>query len=157
MTLNSMLSTGGRNLDLGVRIDTTNLSSAIVECTFIQPGYTCTIDYGTDSSYTNLDYRDTSSYNRGRVTTIILSQRLRGDTTYYYIVSAENSSQCMKVQGKFPAGMYKRFGVYQWEIGINDTGFITSIHGITCSHRPLKVSSLTSARPYHTLHEINYK
>ena len=156
MTLNSMLSTGGRNPDLGVRIDTTNLSSAIVECTFIQPGYTCTIDYGTDPSYTNLTYRDTS-YTQGRVTTITFSQEVRGDTTYYYIVSAENSSQCMKVQGKFQAGMYKSFGVYQWEIGINDTGFITSIHGITCSHRPLKVSSLTSARPYYTLHEISYK
>ena len=156
MTLNSILSTGGRNHDLVVRINTTNLSSSFVECTFIQPVYTCTIDYGTDPSYTNLDYRDTS-YTQGQVTTIILSQELRGDTTYYYIVSAENSSQCMKVQGKFPAGMYKSFGVYQWEIGINGTGFITSIHGITCSHRPLKVSSLTSARPYYTLHEISYK
>ena len=99
----NFLSTGGRNIDLGVRIDTTNISSAFVECTFFQPGYTCTIDYGTGPSYTNLIYRDTS-FTQGRQTTITLSQRLRGDTTYHYIVSAVSSSQCVRVQGRFRAG-----------------------------------------------------
>ena len=105
-------STASRNIDLGVRTDTTIPSSAIVECSFFQPGYTCTIDYGTDPSYTNLIYRDTSS-TQGRIVTIVLSQRLRADTIYYYNVSAENDSQCVRVQGRFWAGGYLSFSVYQ--------------------------------------------
>ena len=54
------LFTGGTSI-LGVHVDTTNPSNVIVECTILQPGYSCTIDYGTDPSYTNLVYRDTSS------------------------------------------------------------------------------------------------
>ena len=93
--------TGGTNV-LGVRVDTTKPRNVLVECTF-QPEYTCTIDYGTDPSYYNLVYRDTSS-TQGRMVTITLSQRLRGETTYYYIVSAESSSQCVRVQGRFQTG-----------------------------------------------------
>ena len=95
--------TGGRNIDLLVHIDITNLSRAFLECAFFQPGYNCTIEYGTDSSYTNLVYRDTSS-TLGRIATVTLSQRLRGDTTYYYTVSAESNSQCVRVKGRFRAG-----------------------------------------------------
>ena len=80
-------------------VDTTNPSNVFVECTF-QPEYTCTIDYGTNPSYTNLVYRDTSS-TQGRMATITLSQRLRGDTTYYYIVSVVSSSQCVRERGRF--------------------------------------------------------
>ena len=89
---------------LWVHVDTTNPSNVFVECTF-QPGYTCTIDYGTDPSYTNLVYRDTSS-TQGRMATITLSRRLRGDTTYYYIVSAVSSSQCVRERGRFQTGTY---------------------------------------------------
>lgn len=88
---------GGRNIDLQVRIDTTNLSNAIVECTFYQPGYTCTIEYGTDPSYANLDYRDTSP-TLGRTATITFAQMISEETTYYYTVSAESSSQCVRVR-----------------------------------------------------------
>ena len=97
--------TGGTSV-LGVHIDTTNPSNVFVECTFFQSGYTCTVDYGTDPSYTNLVYRDTSS-TQGRMTTINLSQRIRGDTTYYYVVSAESNSQCVRVQGRFQTGIHK--------------------------------------------------
>ena len=46
-------STDGININiLGVHIDTTNPSNVLVECTLNQPGYACTIDYGTDPSYT---------------------------------------------------------------------------------------------------------
>ena len=91
------------------RIDTTNSMGTFVECTFFQREYTCTIDYGTDPSYTNLVYRDTSS-TQGRQTTITLSQRLREDTTYYYIVSAGSNSQCVRVRGRFQTGMYYSLG-----------------------------------------------
>ena len=99
-------------VDLVVRIDTTDLSSAFVECTIFQQGYTCTIDYGTDPSYTNLDYRDTSP-TLGQTATIRLSQRLRADTIYYYIVSAESNSHCARVRGRFQPGRNKSFGVCQ--------------------------------------------
>jgi len=100
--------TGGTSV-LGAHVDTTNPSNAFVECTF-QPGYTCTIDYGTDPSYTNLVYRDTSS-TQGRMATITLSQRLRGDTTYYYTVSVVSSSHCERVQGIFQTGRVIYFEV----------------------------------------------
>ena len=96
--------TGGTSV-LWVHVDTTNPSNVFVECTLNQPGYICTIDYGTDPSYTNLVYRDTSS-TQGRMATINLSQRLRGDTTYYYIVSAVSNSQCVRVRGRFQTGTY---------------------------------------------------
>ena len=108
ITLYCISSTEGRNIDLEVHIDTTNLSNAFVECTLFQSGYNCTIEYGTDPSYTNLVNRDTSS-TLGRTATIILSQELRGDTSYYYIVSAESSSQCVRVQGRFRVGRSMSF------------------------------------------------
>ena len=95
--------------DLVAHIDTT-----FVECTFFQREYTCTIDYGTDPSYTNLVYRDTSSTS-GSTATIALSQKLRGDTTYYYIVSVESDSQCVRVRGSFRAGGYRSFDVHKLE------------------------------------------
>ena len=70
-----------------------------------QSGYTCTIDYGTGPSYTNLVYRDTSS-TLNQTTTITLSQKIRKNVTYYYIVSAESSSRCVRVWGRFRAGRY---------------------------------------------------
>ena len=110
---------GRRNIDLEIRIDTTNFSRAFVECTFFRPEYTCTIDYGTDSSSTNPVYRDISS-TLGRSTTILVSQELRGDTTYYYNVSAESNSQCVRVLGRFRTGRYHaciyiNFRVNRWK------------------------------------------
>ena len=99
--------TGDTNVELVVSITVLNyLLSASVECTFFQPEYTCTIDYGTDPSYTNLVYRDTT-FTRNNTATITLTQQLRRDTTYYFIVSAESSSQCVRVRGSFQTGMNK--------------------------------------------------
>jgi len=94
------LSTDVTNTYLQVQINPNNV---LVECTFFQPGYTCTIDYGTDPSYTNLVYRD-SSPTLGRQATITLSRSLSEDTTYYYIVSvvpSESSFLRVRVQGRF--------------------------------------------------------
>ena len=63
-------STGCTNINLGVSVDTSNPASVLVECTF-EAGYTCTIVYGTDPSYTNLVYSDGST-TLGQVTTIAL-------------------------------------------------------------------------------------
>ena len=116
-----LLSTDDRNFrDLMVCIDTANSIDTFVECAFFQREYNCTIDYGTDPSYTILLYRATS-YTLGRIANITLSQRLRGDTTYYYIVSAVSNSLCVRVRGSFRAGRYRRFGVHisekEWNMG----------------------------------------
>jgi len=78
---------------LGVEVDSTNIANVFVQCTF-EAGYNCTTDYGADPSYANLVYSDTSS-TLGQVTTIVLSQELQRDITYYFIVSAESSFQCV--------------------------------------------------------------
>ena len=101
---------GSMNALLRVWVDSTNIVNAFVHCTF-EPGYTCTINYGTDSSFTNLVYSDTSS-TQERITTIILSQELQKDTTYYFIVSAEGSPQCARVHGTFRTGGCIKSGVY---------------------------------------------
>ena len=125
-------SIGDRNFcDLVVRIDTANSIGTVVECTFFQREYTCTIDYGTDPSYTNLVYRNTS-YILCRMATITLSQELRGDTTYYYIVSAESDSQCLRVRGSFRAGRYRTFGIHTLEG--NGTWEITWLHKVQFVH-----------------------
>ena len=87
---------------LGVEVDSTNIANVFVQCTF-EPGFYCTTDYGTDPSYANLVYNDTSS-TLGQVATIALSQELQRDTTYYFIVSAESSFQCVRVRGTFQTG-----------------------------------------------------
>ena len=99
-------STDGTNDNiLNVDVDTSNPTNAFVECTFFQLEYTCTIDYGTDLSYTNLVHRDTSS-TQGRMATITLSEELERNTTYYYIVSVISNTQCVRVQGRFRTGEY---------------------------------------------------
>ena len=104
-------STDGTNDNiLEVRVDTTNPTNAFVECTFFEPGYNCTINYGTDSSYSNLTMRDTSS-TQGEVATIDLSQELKRNISYYYIVSAVSSTQCVRVRGRFRTGENMSFGI----------------------------------------------
>lgn len=97
-------STGGMNAVLSVHINTANPVTPSLVCTLnLEPGYSCTIDYGTDPSYANLVYSDTST-TLGQVATITLSQELQRDTTYYFIVSAQNTSQCVRVRGTFQTG-----------------------------------------------------
>lgn len=101
------LCTGVINTVLEVGVDTTNAS---VGCIF-EPGYTCAIEYGTDSSYTNLIYRDNST-TLGQIAIITFSQELQEDTTYYFIVTATSSSQCLKMRGIFRTGVCINCGVY---------------------------------------------
>ena len=102
------LSTDVTNTYLEVRINPINPSNVFVECTFYQPGYNCTIDYGTDPSYTNLVYWDTS-FTLNQTTNISLSQKLNDDTDYYYnvsVVPSESSSLRVRVQGRFCLSKY---------------------------------------------------
>ena len=104
----SSLSTG-INSALRVAVDSTRTTNAIVECTF-EPDYDCTIYYGTNSSYTNLVYSDTSS-TMGEVASITLFQELQRETLYFFIVTAESNSQCARVRGSFQTGGYMNSGV----------------------------------------------
>ena len=103
MELHFLFLTGDTNNDLVVNITIINPNNASVECFFLQAGYTCTIVYGTDPPYTNLIYSDSSS-TQNKTATITLSERIRRDTTYYYIVSAESKYQCVRVFGRFRIG-----------------------------------------------------
>ena len=102
------LFTGGMTV-LEVNVFSVNVQNVSVICTF-QPGYTCTINYGTDPSYANLTYSDTNT-TQNREATIVLSQDIQNDTTYYFIASAESSSQCERVRGMFRTGGYINSGV----------------------------------------------
>ena len=109
------LSTGSVNL-LEVVVDSTNPARTSVECMF-EPRYNCTIDYGTDSSYTNLVYSD-NSITHDRMTIITLSQEIQRNTNYYFIVSALSSSQCERVRGTFRTGECINCGVqltHRWK------------------------------------------
>ena len=103
------LFTGGMTV-LEVNVFSVNVQNVSVICTF-QPGYTCTINYGTDPSYANLTYSDTNT-TQNREATIVLSQDIQNDTTYYFIASAESSSQCERVRGTFRTGGYINSGVH---------------------------------------------
>jgi len=85
-----------------VNVDTTDTENAFVDCVFY-PRYSCTIVYGEDPSYIDLVYSDNST-TQGGLTTITLSQDLQANTTYYFIVSAESSSRCERVRGRFRTG-----------------------------------------------------
>ena len=101
----------GTNVNiLEVRVDSTDPSNAIVECAFFTREYNCTIQYGTDPSYTNLTDVDTL-FTVSQNATITLTQRLERNTDYYYIVSAESGTQCVRVRGRFRTGEYMTFDV----------------------------------------------
>ena len=106
MVLHSLFSTDDENVDLAVYVNINPLS-ATVQC-FFRPGYTCTIEYGTDPSYNKLNYSDSNS-TLNRMATITLSEKIKRNTTYQYIVSAESSSSCVRVQGRFLAGRFVSF------------------------------------------------
>jgi len=98
-----LLSTGSMTV-LIVDVDSASIENTSVECTF-EPEYSCTIDYGTNTSFTNLNYRSTTTTSNN-MTTITLSQGIEINTTYYFIVTAESNSQCARVRGSFQTSGY---------------------------------------------------
>jgi len=106
-----LLFTGVTNV-LIVNVDATNTENASVNCTFMSnPGYSCAIVYDEDPSYTNLVNNDTS-VTEDEEATIHLSQPLQTSTMYYFIVSAESSSRCERVRGRFQTGGCINSGVF---------------------------------------------
>ena len=61
---------------------------------------TCSIQYGTDPTYVNLPYTDSSNGTNVNNVTVPLSTALQGDTLYYYVVSSIG----LQMQGTFRTG-----------------------------------------------------
>ena len=61
---------------------------------------TCTIQYGTDPTYVNLPYTDSSNGTNVNNVTVPLSGPLQSGTLYYYVAS----SMGVRLQGSFQTG-----------------------------------------------------
>ena len=74
-------------------VDVSSPSDVTVNCTFL-PGFTgsahCTVQYGTDPTYTNLPYSAESieTGSAGDSVSVILREQLNSSTVYYFTVSA---------------------------------------------------------------------
>ena len=75
-----------------------------VTCQFLNgpaTSATCTVQYGTDPTYMNLPYIDSSTGTNVNNVTVPLSTALLASTLYYYVVS----SMGVRVQGTFRTGI----------------------------------------------------
>ena len=123
-------STGGMAI-LEVNVFSIDVRNVSVICMF-QPGFTCTIDYGTNSSYSNLNYSNSNNSTQNQ-TTIVLSQGIQDSTTYYYIASAESSSQCERVRGTFRTGLVYIYTVMLQYFACTFVDFVNACKEVTQS------------------------
>ena len=83
---------------------TVDVGALEVTCQFLSGPLifaTCTIQYGTDPTYVNLPYTDSSTDTNVNSVTVPLSAPLLASTLYYYVVS----SMGVQMQGTFWTGM----------------------------------------------------
>ena len=76
-----------------------------VTCQFLNGPVTfaaCTIQYGTDPTYVNLPYTDSSNGTNVNNMTVPLSTPLQSGTLYYYVAS----SMGVLLQGNFQTGVH---------------------------------------------------
>ena len=81
-----------------------NVGVREVTCQFLNgplTSATCTIQYGTDPTYVNLPYNDSSTATNVNSLTVPLSTPLQANTLYYYVVF----SMGVRMQGIFSSGM----------------------------------------------------
>ena len=93
---------GSTNKILSVIVD---IGVPEVTCQFLSSpvtSATCTIQYGTDPTYMNLPYTDSSNGTNVKNVTIPLSGPLQSGTLYYYVAS----SMGVRLQGSFQTGVY---------------------------------------------------
>ena len=92
---------GSTNTVFNVTVD---VEAQEVTCQFLSgpvTSATCTIQYGTDPTYMNLPYTDSSTGTNVNNVTVLLSTPLQADTLYYYVVSSTGA----RMQGMFRSGM----------------------------------------------------
>ena len=89
-------------------------SDARLNCTFLS-GFTssahCTVQYGTDPTYTNLQYsaESTETGTAGDTVSVVLREQLNSSTVYYYTVSAVSGDVTVTVQGNFTTPQYSKY------------------------------------------------
>ena len=82
-----------------------------LQCTFLS-GFAgtahCTVQYGTDPTYTNLPYsaESTETGTVGNSLSVVLRERLNSSTVYYYTVSAVSGDVTVTVRGTFTTPQY---------------------------------------------------
>ena len=95
-------------------VDLSFPADAQLQCTFLS-GFTgstqCTVQYGTDPTYTNLPYsaESTETGTAGDTVSVILRERLNSSTVYYYTVSAVSGGATVTVQGTFTTLQYSKY------------------------------------------------
>ena len=95
-------SIGSTNNILNIFID---VGVPEVTCQFLDgpvTSATCTIQYGTDQTYMNLPYTDSSNGTNVNNVTVLLSTPLEVNTLYHYVVF----SMGVQVRGSFQTGTY---------------------------------------------------
>ena len=89
-------------------------SDARLICIFLS-GFTgsahCTVQYGTDPTYTNLPYsaESTETGTAGDNVSVVLREPLNTSTVYYYTVSAVSGDVTVTVQGNFTISQYSKY------------------------------------------------
>ena len=81
-----------------------------VTCQFLNGSVasaTCTIQYGTDPTYVNLPYTDSSNGTNVNNVTIPVNAPLQSGTLYYYVAS----SMGVELQGNFQTGVYSHLTI----------------------------------------------
>ena len=81
-----------------------DVGAPVVTCQFLNGPVTsaaCTIQYGTDPTYRNLPYTDSSNGTNVNNVTVLLSTPLQSGTLYYYVAS----SMGVLLQGSFQTGV----------------------------------------------------
>ena len=109
-----MCSAGTTNNFLRVTVVNVNSpTDAQLQCTFLS-GFTgsahCTVQYGTDPTYTNLPYSDesTETGTAGDTVSVVLRERLNSSTVYYCNMSAVSGDVIVRVQGTFMTPQYSK-------------------------------------------------
>ena len=99
------------NLLTGRIVNVNSPDDATVVCTFLC-GFTgstpCQVQYGTDPTYTNLQYSvdSTETGTAGDSVSVVLGEQLNSSTEYYYTVSAVVGDITVTVQRNFTTPQY---------------------------------------------------
>ena len=113
-------------------LEVVNVSSPIdaqLQCMFLS-GFNssahCTVQYGTDPTYTNLPYSAESNETAiaGDSVRVVLREQLNSSTLYYYNVSADDGDVTVTVLGTFTTPQYSKYLLLsQLTVIINSTIF----------------------------------
>ena len=113
-------------------LEVVNVSSPIdaqLQCMFLS-GFNssahCTVQYGTDPTYTNLPYSAESNETAiaGDSVSVVLREQLNSSTLYYYNVSGDDGDVTVTVLGTFTTPQYSKYLLLsQLTVIINSTIF----------------------------------